>query len=171
MLAGIIGSVLVVWLVLSILNQFSFSFFRRAIAQHDKCLLLPKWTFFAPKPGCTDLRLLYRDFDEREQPSVWMEVRTVRRRALSDAIWHPDKRLSKGLFDLGQSLMLIREEYDNPTVLMTSVPYVALARYVECLPRDASVKYRQFMLAETHGIFVSAGPNLLMRSGIHNVCH
>jgi len=171
MLAVIIGTVLVVWLLLSILNQFSFPFFKNAVAQYDRWLLLPKWTFFAPNPGCTDYRLLYRDFNDREQPSQWREVPMVRKRAWADAIWNPDKRLSKGLFDLAQSLMIIRQDYDNPAVLMTSIPYVALAHYVEWLPRDQPVKSRQFMIVQTHGIFASSGPDVLMHSGVHDVCH
>jgi len=171
MFAGLIGVLLLAWFLLSILNQFSFAFMAKFAAGYDRWLLLPRWTFFAPNPGCTDYRLLYRDFDDREQASEWSEVPLVRRRGHWDAIWNPDKRRSKGLFDLAQSLLILRHEHDNPAVAMTSIPYVALAHYVDCLPRGPGVKYRQFIIVQTHGIFADAGPELLMHSGVHRVCN
>jgi len=169
MLAVIIGALLFICFLFSILNQFSFPFFRRAIAQHDRFMLLPKWTFFAPNPGCTDYRLLYRDYDEDEQPSKWEEVMSVRRRSWSDAIWNPDKRSSKGLFDLGQALLIISQEINDPRVLMTTVPYIALAHYIDSLPHQSSVKYRQFVIVQTHGIFTESAPDVLISSGMHRV--
>jgi hypothetical protein len=169
MLAELIGLFLTVWLLLSILNQFSFSFIKK-ITQHDKCALLPRWTFFAPNPGCTDFRLVYRTFDEQELPSAWKEVCMVRERAWSDAIWNPDKRLLKAVVDLAQALLAIRRTYDDPTVLITSFPYVVLAHYLDCQPRlDPSAKSWQFMVIQTHGVFTESSPDLLIRSKVHNV--
>jgi hypothetical protein len=170
MLLALTEFFLIVLFVLSIFNQFSFRFLSR-LALYDKFLLLPKWTFFAPNPGCEDYRLLYRDFDATEQPSTWQEVCTVRKRTWSDAFWNPNKRLSKALFDLTQSLSIIRKSCDKPAILMTSIPYVALVHYINCLPRGQSVKYRQFMVVQSHGIFADSPPEMLIQSEIHSVAH
>lgn len=171
MTEGIIAGLLLVWLLFSFLNQFDFAFFKKSIAAHDRCFLLPRYTFFAPNPGCTDYRLLYRDFASDDQPSGWKEILIVRKRSWVDAVWNPEKRLSKGLFDLSQALLMVRREFEDPAVLMTSVPYVALAHYVDCLPREQSVKYRQFMVAQSHGYFAETAPETLVISGVHNVCY
>jgi len=165
----LIGIVLLILFVLSILNQFSFPFFRSFIARYDHFMVLPKWTFFAPHPGCTDYRLLYRDYDDQEQPSEWREIPLVRKRAWLDALWNPDKRLSKGIFDLAQSLILIRQTHESLAVTMTSTPYVALAHYVNSLPYAKSTHYRQFMIAQSHGMFPKTAPEILMCSGVHCV--
>jgi len=168
MLAGFIGFFLIVWLFLSVLNQFSFPFMN-AVTQYDRWALLPRWTFFAPNPGCTDFRLVYRTFDAQDQPSPWREVSMVRERALLDAIWNPDKRRSKALVDLTQALLLARRKCDEPAVLMTSFSYVAIAHYIDRLPRlQESAQSWQFLVLQTHGIFAESTPDILIRSGVHN---
>jgi hypothetical protein len=168
MLAFVIGTVLGLWLLLSILNQFPLPFMR-AIATYDRWFLLPVWTFFAPNPGSTDYRLVYRDFDRDETPSPWIEIPLVRRRAPLDAVWHPDKRRSKGIFDLGQHLLVLRHTYGDSAAIAATFPYVALLHYVDRLPRDGDVRYRQFMLVQTHGQYAGADPDILLRSEIHSV--
>lgn len=169
MFGWIIGTVLLTLLLLSALNQFSFSFMKK-VAEYDRWLLLPQWTFFAPNPGCTDYRLLYRDLDEQKQPFEWREIPLVRRRSYWDGVWNPDKRRSKCLFDLTQTVVIIRQEYDNPAVTMTSIPYLALAHYVDREPLQPGAKFRQFIVVQTHGIFTEAGPEPLLRSEVHSVC-
>jgi hypothetical protein len=169
MLAWIVGAVLLLWLICSAVNQFSLKWFSKHVTQYDHFMLLPRWTFFAPNPGCTDYRLLYRNYDEDERPSEWCEVPVVRRRSLLDALWNPDKRRSKGIYDLVQSLMQIRRDIDEPAVLMTSIPYVALAHFIDQLPRDENVQRRQFIIVQTHGIYAHAGPDVLITSGVHLV--
>ncbi|MGE5322718.1 MAG: hypothetical protein ACM3SW_07645 [Actinomycetota bacterium] len=171
MTEGIVGGLLLIWFVLSVLNQFDLTFFKNSVAAYDRFLLLPRYTFFAPNPGCTDYRLLYRDFGYDNQPSPWQEVLIVRKRSWLDAVWNPEKRLSKGLFDLTQAMLIIRREYKDPAVLMTSVPYIALAHYVECLPHKTPVKYRQFMIAQSHGYLTETAPETLATSGVHSVCY
>ena len=142
----------------------------KKVAEYDRWLLLPQWTFFAPNPGCTDYRLLYRDLDEQKQPFEWREIPLVRRRSYWDGVWNPDKRRSKCLFDLTQTVVIIRQEYDNPAATMISIPYLALAHYVDREPAHPGAKFRQFMVVQTHGIFTETGPEPLLRSEIHSVC-
>jgi hypothetical protein len=172
MLAEIIGLFLIVWLLLSVLNQFSFSFFE-TVAQHDKWALLPRWTFFAPNPGCTDFRVVYRTFDELDQPSAWREVPMVRKRVWSDAIWCPDKRAAKALIDLTMAFRFVRRKFDDPTMLITTIPYIALVHYLDRLLHfDQSAKSWQFMIIQTHGIITESGPDIpdiLVRSQVHHV--
>jgi len=169
MSAFVIGTVLGVWLLLSILNQCSLSFMK-AIGRYDRCFLLPVWTFFAPNPGSTDYRLVYRDFDRHEVPSPWSEVPLVRRRRGLDALWHPDKRRSKGVFDLGAHLLQLRHKHGGSAATMATFPYVALLHYVDGLPRNGEVRYRQFMIVQTHGQFSDADPDVLVCSEVHSVC-
>lgn len=124
----IVGAVLLFWLVLSAINQFSFAFFNKLVARYDHVMLMPRYTFFAPNPGSTDYRFLVRDYHGEDKPCPWQEIPIVRKRSLRDAFWNPDKRRSKGLFDLVQSLIMIHREYEDPAVLMTSIPYIALDR-------------------------------------------
>jgi hypothetical protein len=169
MLSFVIGTLLCVWFLLSVLNQFSFSFINKTMARLDRLYLLPVWTFFAPNPGCTDYRLVYRDIISPELPSSWNEIPLVQERKCIDAFWNPDKRRSKAVFDLVQSLLIFRSKNPDSAAVMISLPYIALLHYVGHLPRRGDVKYRQFMIVQTHGIFTDANLEILMRSEIHSV--
>jgi hypothetical protein len=170
-MAIVIGIGLLLWLILSAIHQFSFDCINKLVGRYDRFMLMPRYTFFAPNPGSTDYRLLIRDFRSENEPSAWQEIPLVRKRSLLDAFWNPDKRRSKGLFDLAQSLMQVRRESENPSVLMTSVPYIALLHFIDRLPREGTVRQRQFMVVQTYGIYPQSGPEVLITSGVHNVSH
>ena len=170
MLEACLGVLVTVWLMLTAVHQFQFPWMQRGVIRFDRFMLLPTWTFFAPNPGSTDFRLVYRNIDHQDRLSAWEEVPLVRTRHWRDALWNPEKRLSKGLFDLAQTLMTIRRMYESPDVAMTSLPYVAIVRFVESLPRSPSVRCRQFMVLQTHGMLnPHQEPEVLVRSAVHRV--
>jgi hypothetical protein len=169
MLTLFISVAFVIWFALSILNQFGFKRFQELSARFDKCLFIPKWTFFAPHPGCSDYRIIYRTFDCEEQKGGWSEICLIRERRWRDAFWNPDKRMGKGVFDLAQTCFIVRRFSTDATVLMTSVAYIMLARYVESHTRGCAHSLRQFAIVETHGIYSSKAPNVLLESGVHRV--
>jgi hypothetical protein len=171
MLEGLVGAALLVWLLLSVLNQFSVTAWKEVVARHDLCMLLPVWTFFAPNPGSKDYRLLIRGYEADDQlPSTWKEIPLVRKRTLRDCLFNSEKRFLKGLFDLVQSLVTVRQSHRDLTAVVTSLPYVAILNFVAGLEKPETVRYIQFIIVQTDGFFAECGPEVLLRSRVHSVC-
>jgi hypothetical protein len=72
---------------------------RRKLSRYDRLGLLPNWSFFAPIPGTTDLRLVYRDRAAGSELTEWKEVDYLNTRVLGCILWNPNKHLAKCLTD------------------------------------------------------------------------
>ncbi|NYH79919.1 hypothetical protein FHR84_003268 [Actinopolyspora biskrensis] len=62
-------------------------------------VLLPDWCFFAPEPAQHDYRLLYRVVDIRGAVSAWRWESGIAERRWYHALWCPQRRSDKALFD------------------------------------------------------------------------
>lgn len=141
-----------VWLVASAINQFSWPWWKR-VAGFDLFGLLPYWTFFAPRPGTDDTRLVYRDVMDDGSRGGWIEVATICESSpLLRMLWHPAKLDNKALSDLVQMLATEVQARDTkPAAMLISLPYVQLLEAVMRAPREERVTARQFALLRTHG--------------------
>jgi len=85
---------------------------------------IPKWNFFAPMPGVHDYHLLHRDQFLDGSVGVWQEVSALSRpRSWKAAIWNPDKRAKKALYDLTMTLALAKPSADtDPNWIKLSIP-------------------------------------------------
>lgn len=148
---GIVAwTVCVTMLVLTVLCQRPRWSWLRALKYRDVAALLPAWTFFAPNPGTTDTRLLWRETRIDGTVSVWHEILPPRG-GLLRAVWNPHKRESKIITDAGP--MVLRMLAANPQNRMTviSLPYLLLLQRVSVESVTSMSVARQFIVVQTKG--------------------
>jgi hypothetical protein len=136
-------------LALTALTQRRGGRLERAVRTRDVFSLLPLWTFFAPNPGTTDTRLLWRESLGGGETSHWRELSPPRRNAL-DFLWNPERRVQKVITDAGGLLAEARAR-EEPDVVMLAVPYLMLLNYVNAQPGSPYALARQFVLVQTAG--------------------
>jgi hypothetical protein len=165
--------ILLIWLILSVFAQFSKSKYILQIKLHDHFALLPLWTFFAPNPGVTDYRLLYRDTFFDGQITPWKEVELSGTSPVN-AIWNPEKRSRKTIVDSCQILFQILSNTNANSALVSnsvlvSMPYLTILCYVMNMPRNNLCEYRQFLICSTYGFYTSKEPDILFISQTHRM--
>lgn len=163
-----VWGVVICWLLLTVGNQFPGSATRR-IRSLDVLNIVPKWTFFAPRPGQTDIHLLYRSVSDTHCHGQWREVYPVTIRRGWTAVWNPEKRRRKAIVDLANRLMQAASESKDTNRIIIGIPYLAFLNLVSGL--DASghtpLQMRQFALVASEGPYSVAAPRLLARSDLH----
>lgn len=155
------------WLTLTVAIQFNSSF-APFISRWDALGLLPRWTFFAPNPGHTDIRVLVRFGGASGITSwseLWLSSRVDDRRTVLRGIFNPYRRVEKLLFDF-------RNELIDPTInaaqVRMSSEYIALLATSEMVARIQGVDTVQFMLAETNYTLTTPF-KVVMISDMHRV--
>lgn len=162
----VVAFLLVVWLILTVASQFRSSFTAR-LNRWDKFHLLPRYTFFAPRPGCTDYFLVYRDVDKAGRAGDWIELITPEDITAVQSLWHPRKRLSKALCDIVASLSQLGGS-GAPSSVNLTLPYlIVLNRVMEQPQRLPSACAREFLIAETGGVAADVPLRALFRSEVH----
>lgn len=164
---GLIG-VLVLWSALSLGAQIRIGRWPSVLQYHDAFSLIPSWTFFAPRPGTSDVNLLYRDRLADGQLTPWREV------ALGDPgvlrwLWNPSKRRRKCVTDMCQSLHAFALSTQSLERVVLDLPYIALLGYVSALPRNGLHEATQFMVARTHGAGATEEPEIVFVSTFHSL--
>ena len=97
---AIVAVFLAAWLGLCIATQFPQAVFQ-GVRKWDVFRLLPRWSFFAPRPLTSDYHFLYRDSLSDGTHTDWTEVHfSPPRMALLASCWNPEKRQSKAFCDL-----------------------------------------------------------------------
>ena len=157
--------ILAAWLLVSIVSQFDAVPW---IKQRDVFSLIPRWSFFAPRPGTFDYHLLYRDFLAENQYSQWQEIPLADERSLHGAIWNPDKRGKKALSDTVRSLTRLQQT-SRPAALPLSIPYLTALNYVSAQRHEAGATATQFMIVRTDGFVDEGQPRLIFRSELHRL--
>lgn len=155
------------WLTLTVAIQFNSSF-TSLLSHWDALGLLPRWTFFAPNPGHTDIRVLVRFGGASGATSwseLWLSSRVDDRRTVIRGLFNPYRRVEKLLFDFRNELI---DPTINPTQVRMSSEYIALLTISEMAAQIPGVIAVQFMLAETN--FTLATPfRVVMISDMHRV--
>jgi hypothetical protein len=143
-------SICVMLLVLTVLCQRPRWKWLRKLKYRDVAALIPAWTFFAPNPGTTDTRVLWRELRCDGSVSVWKEILPPHGGALR-GVWNPRKRASKILTDAGP--MVYRLVSANPKSVMPliSVPYLVLLHRVSSEKSSPMTTARQFIVVQTSG--------------------
>lgn len=144
MLDVVVVLLLVLWLLVSIVNQLYGGKLLGPIRRLDVGSLVPGWTFFAPRPGVTDHVLLYRDVDAFDQATPWRALRSPVR-ATRAVVWHPEKRVEKLITDCASAL--IARDQDAPPMAI-EVEYLLLQRLVERAEHDCRAIATQFVLLD-----------------------
>ncbi|MET0885763.1 MAG: hypothetical protein ABWX92_04860 [Mycetocola sp.] len=152
-LLGALTVVFTLWLLASIPNQFRWEWWER-IARRDVLGLLPRWTFFAPRPGRHDLHILIRDWSAGS-PGQWRELERRPPTPWRRAFWNPDRFVRKTVTDTGNALVRAasRPEAGSPTSIQLHSAYIEILGWVMAAPppvQDTSPgDARQFILVRT----------------------
>jgi hypothetical protein len=165
-----------VWFLLSILYQFN-SGFGKKLRQLNHFSILPGWTFFAPTPGTSDYRFVYRDVDATGNRSDWKEIDWCRSRSALDAVWHPHRYRQKMIVDFinafGATLRGMQEQGtnidENPQLWMISTPYMNLLHIAMLMPLETHTRSRQFAILEQNRWAPAQAPTLVVCSSAHDV--
>jgi hypothetical protein len=123
--------------------------FKHWVKNRDPCYYIPTWTFFAPNPGVTDVRLLWREQLVDGVVGPWHELERPSQGILR-GLWNPAKRTRKVVYDCRRRLQAARER-DQDELFMLSLPYLLILRHVVDLPASPLSASRQFVLVETQG--------------------
>jgi len=169
LLDGIIAAFIVVWFGLCVATQFPQDVFQR-VRRWDIFHLLPRWSFFAPRPLTSDYHFLYRDSLVDGTHTDWTEVQfSPPRSSLLSWLWNPEKRQAKAFCDLVSDLMQHQRLHHDETSIQLAVPYLMLLNYITNLPRSSNWTHTQFMLMTSPGELSTEAPTPLMLSGVHQL--
>lgn len=134
------------------------------IGRVDRFALIPRWGFFAPTPGVHNFYLLYRVRFNEGTVGQWISVFGLDKfRSQWTAIWNPDRRTKKTVFDLAG--ILVRERADDEharALIQLSIPYLLILNYISGLCAGSGVHAVQFLVMENlqdgsaYPVFVSA---------------
>lgn len=124
----------------------------RWVRAHDVLGCVPRWHFFAPRPGTEDIHLLYRDRLPDGRVTRWREVLAPAPPLLVGAIWNPDKRHNKALLDATQELVEVSAMMDGDLDrIQLTVSYLAVLTFVGGLPRPHAPDGTQFLIMRSSG--------------------
>jgi hypothetical protein len=165
--AAAIGLVLAAWLLVSALGQFDTPLVDR-LRSRDHFSLIPRWTFFAPRPGVTDYHLLYQLFRGDDELG-WHEVPLADQRTLWGAVWNPQKRNKKALTDSVRAFTRMSRNIDSEEMwrLQYTIPYIAVLRYLTDITRPIDHTHLRFMILEDDGFYSDREPRLVFASAHH----
>ena len=142
-----LGTALLVgaFLIVTVLSQLRRPALIRRLKRWDPIAAVPTWTFFAPNPGTTDSRVVWRDLYADGETSEWHELQPPPQRMLR-CIWQPEKRVRKGIVDCSSmTLRLVARDSTSP-LPRVSLPYLLIASHVSALPASPMSVARQFAL-------------------------
>jgi hypothetical protein len=163
--AGFFGA----WFAATCLRQLNNRWFIELI---PSALLdyLPLWTFFAPNPGTTDIRLLYRDRDNYGHEGEWIECCRKAHTSKWRFFWNPDKLQDKAVIDLALLLCRIQLSLTGKTdFLMMTWPYLVLLSRTAAEPNELKLRDRQFSILATEGLTEPRSVKVLYISHWHGL--
>jgi hypothetical protein len=168
---ALVGAVLVVWLVASTIHQFSPPWWGR-YRRFDRMRLLPRWNFFAPRPGRRDQHLVYRDTVDGV-PGAWYEIDTGRSPPVTRWLVNPTRFRQKAMIDLVNRLFTARRELitrvGDEQGLQLSSGYLAILTWAMAQPAVQRPCQRQFAVVATVGHAPSRELRLLFVSSPHRL--
>jgi hypothetical protein len=167
--AASVAAILVLWFVVSVIGQFDWPL-TRWLRGHDHFSLVPRWTFFAPRPGRTDYHLMVQRF-YGDDGRPWCEQPLADRRTWMGAIWNPEKRNRKALADLVRSMTRAMSGMEQDTLwrVQYSVPYIALLSYLSAAAAAEGASHVRFMILESEGFYFQREPWPVFLSARHAV--
>ncbi|WP_158692713.1 hypothetical protein [Streptomyces roseochromogenus] len=103
------------WLVATFLSQHPNRVFDRLRSLGFIGSLIPNWRFFAPTPARHDFHILYRTLTTSGEQSEWKQASSITPRSWSHAIWFPNRRAEKAVFDICHNLLAASGNEIDPT--------------------------------------------------------
>jgi hypothetical protein len=171
MIVFFVGAFYIGWLILTCANQPVFKS-NKWINRNDLFRLVPVWTFFAPNPGVSDFNLLSRVKLEDGTITSFQEVPLRSKKALSVALFNPERRLQKVLNDHARTILRqidneITEE--NKQNIKLTFSYISVLNYCARLPAVPHAHAIQFVILESFGYQELMEPRLILNSDFHRI--
>ncbi|WP_292811858.1 hypothetical protein [Microbacterium sp.] len=158
MLGAALAVLFGLWLVASIPNQFRWRWWE-TVARRDALGLLPRWTFFAPRPGQHDLHLIFRDRSPVDDAITgpWRQVEFATMPWWLRVVWNPSRFARKAVTDVGGALVRAATRAgrsgESPAVVAAMIQlnpaYLRVLGWVLAQPGDEGGDARQFALVRT----------------------
>jgi hypothetical protein len=155
------------WFVATAASQHPHRAFDRFRDYDPTGLFVPNWRFFAPEPAQHDFHVLHRVLTAEGEQTPWSESTHITPRAWRHALWFPDRRRDKAMFDVANELITLTT---IPGLdLATTAPFELLRDAVELKVR-AEYEGRplpqgfQFLIARYTGHDESGEPDYLLAS-------
>lgn len=148
-----VGAFFAAWFAATVLHQSPPRWWMR-VKKFDTLRLVPRWTFFAPRPGRHDQHLVYRDI-VGGVAGDWLEIEAGDFHPVRRWLFNPTRFRQKALFDLVNRLKAARGEFArhglDARAVQLSAGYMALLAWVAAQPARTRPCLRQFALATTAG--------------------
>jgi hypothetical protein len=96
---------LAAWFVATAASQHPQRAFDRVFGYDPTGLLVPDFRFFGPEPVKHDFHVIQRVTTTSGEPAPWREVTRIPARAWHHAVWFPDRRRDKAMFDVCRELV------------------------------------------------------------------
>jgi hypothetical protein len=135
------------WWLISACNQIRSGALTARLRRYIPFSLIPLWTFFAPNPARADVRLVWREEDGGAWGD-WQELHFGFAPARSRWLVNPELILNKAVTDLVYSLLRVRPDLDDRSILLTSA-YVTLLSIVVGNRRHATCSALQFAVVRS----------------------
>ncbi|MEU3874449.1 MULTISPECIES: hypothetical protein [Streptomyces] len=163
------AAALAAWLLLSAAAQLGplLPRLKQWHQRYDPLGFVPRYHFFAPRPGTYDYHLLVRTGpDGTPSFGPWRELAPPRRRRWWHVLWNPDRRQRKQLFDLTMRLCRADARCEDPATPL-SIPYLLLLGHAGgAVGDDGQV---QFMIARSAGYRRGEPPQAVFVSRPHRL--
>ncbi len=167
----VVGGLLLAWFVASTIHQISPPWWGR-YRRFDRIRLLPRWNFFAPRPGRRDQHLVFRDIIDGV-PRAWREIDTGSSRPSTRWLLNPTRFRQKAMIDLVNRLFTARRELvervGDDRGLQLSSGYLAILAWAMAQPVAEQPCHRQFAVVATVGFAPSRGLRILYISMSHRL--
>lgn len=168
----VVGALLLAWFVASAIHQMAPPWWNR-YRRFDRMRLLPRWNFFAPRPGRRDQHLVYRDL-VGGVPGAWHEIDTGSSRPLTRWLLNPTRFRQKAMIDLVNRLFTARrelvEQVGDDRGLELSSGYLAILAWTMGQPVAVEQPCdRQFAVVATFGHAASRELRILYLSRSHRL--
>lgn len=164
-----VGAFFGLWFVASVLYQAPPRWWLR-VKKFDSLRLVPRWTFFAPRPGRHDQHLVYRDIVDGVA-GEWHEIESSEFRPALRWLFNPTRFRQKALLDLVNRLKAARREFSgfglDGRSLQLSAGYMALLAWAIAQPAQREPCLRQFAIASTAGHGATRTMKILFVSEAH----
>jgi hypothetical protein len=166
--SGVAAVVLALWLVATIVHQFSPAWWQRVFPS-DAVGLLPHWNFFAPLPAREDTHIVYRDMRD-DLWGGWQALTLGAGDRRWRWVWNPVRLPSKAASDLANGLRRSAKKLEGaPRAIILSNSYVCLLQWASAQPREPGVTHRQFALVTSRGFGGGKAFDLLFVSEAHRL--
>jgi len=165
----VVAAVLGLWLVATVLHQFPLKA-SAMLHRLDLFHLIPRWTFFAPRPMTSDYVVIVRLLDDqREVVRDWQPISDASARTLLSGLWNPQRRLRKFRHDAAQLLLKFSRELPDDSIdrVVLTTPYLLLLNCACESLGESDAAFVQFAVVQTHGYEPEYEQRVLIRSGLH----